>query len=829
VTFRRNPALHCILVIAVLAMLAIMQRAIAGSDTEKRVALVIGIGAYQNAPALANPVSDARAIGESLRRLNFDVVELYDAGYRGLAGGIRDFGIMAASADVAVIYYAGHGVQIERENYLLPGDVRLERPRDLLYEALPLDRLMGEVAQARKIGLVLLDSCRNNPFTEKVARSMLMAGRAVATTPGMARIDSVPRNTMVVMATKADQIAEDGVGHSPFAAALLEHFQAPGLELSLFFRSVRDTVLRITNSRQEPYVFSSLGADPFYFYPRPPNRPPVIGVMTGLELADVAGPTPLGMPQPTDPDQDPLTVRIIGLPRAGEVRVEGRLSAVNSVYAADRFIAGATYKPDGKSVGPVGTIDLLVEDGRGASITASLPITILPSRRPPTVEARRTARVIPVALSITAPVSPDGERVSVIIEALPRGTVYAGTKVVRSGDRLQPQDLTALTYQPEPGMAGAAGTLHYIAEDGRGGTTEGSLDIEIMPMMSVSGITSLHNTIWEALRTGGDPAAMDAFRKLFPAPPRNERPLATIVPSPTQPAVSEAMRQPPPPVAVPPVGDSRVVAALTPAMPRIFSPPAAVSPPSPLQSHPPVTPISDERFQDCPTCPWMIRVPSGAFTMGQGASTSETGPARRVTIAAFALGEMPITVAEWRLCLAANACNGMPRMRAAGDRTPVHNLSWDDAVQYAAWLSRVTGRTYRLPSEAEWEWAARGGSATRYWWGDAPGIALADCADCGGQQSTSTPMPVDALRPNPFGLYAMLGGVAQWTADCWFPNYHGAPTDGSPRDARSCSKRTLRGGSFRETHDRITVTARANYDASVRYIAHGFRIARNID
>ena len=226
-----------------------------------------------------------------------------------------------------VVYYAGHGVQVDRENYLLPVDAKLERERDLLYEALPLDRVLGEVSQASKIGMVLLDSCRNNPFIDRVSRSMSLAGRAVSTLPGLARVDNVPRNTMVVLAAKADQIAEDGTGHSPFAAALLAHFQIPGLELSLFFRSVRDTVLRATNNRQEPFVFSSLGAEPFYFFPRPPNTPPVIGEIKPLEVTDAAGPTRLGIPQPTDPDADPLTVRIIGLPRSGEVRIDGRVVA----------------------------------------------------------------------------------------------------------------------------------------------------------------------------------------------------------------------------------------------------------------------------------------------------------------------------------------------------------------------------------------------------------------------------------------------------------------------------------------------------------------------
>ena len=289
------------------------------------MAFVIGIGAYQHAPQLANPVNDARAIGEALRRLNFEVDEVYDADFRQLSRSLREFGIKAQRADVAVIYYAGHGVQVGRENYLLPADAQLERERDLVYEALSLDLFLGEVSQARKLGIILLDACRNNPFVERLSRSITVASRGPATA-GLARVDNVPRNTLVAMATKADQTAEDGGGsHSPFAEALLKNLQTPGLELSLFFRSVRDSVLQATNNQQEPFIFSSLGADPFYFNPRPPNRPPQLAAIPPLEVRDNAGPTALPIPKPTDPDQDPLTVRITGLPRSGEVRIEGRL------------------------------------------------------------------------------------------------------------------------------------------------------------------------------------------------------------------------------------------------------------------------------------------------------------------------------------------------------------------------------------------------------------------------------------------------------------------------------------------------------------------------
>src|SRR5215469_820277 len=149
----------------------------ASSAPERRVAFVIGIGAYRNAPRLPNPVNDARAIGDALRRLNFDVEEVYDPDFRQMTRSLREFGIKAQQADVAVIYYAGHGVQVGRENYLLPADAVLERERDLIYEALPLQLFLDEASQAHRLSVILLDACRNNPFVDKLSRSMNMGNR----------------------------------------------------------------------------------------------------------------------------------------------------------------------------------------------------------------------------------------------------------------------------------------------------------------------------------------------------------------------------------------------------------------------------------------------------------------------------------------------------------------------------------------------------------------------------------------------------------------------------------------------------------------------------
>ncbi|WP_165838859.1 SUMF1/EgtB/PvdO family nonheme iron enzyme [Roseicella frigidaeris] len=809
---------------------------------DRRIALVIGTGTYQSAPALANPVNDARAIGEALRRLNFEVDEVYDPDFRKLTRAVREFGVKAQKADVAVVYYAGHGVQVGRENYLLPADARLERERDLLYEALPLELILGEASQARKIGIVLLDACRNNPFVDRMSRAMTIAGRGSAS-PGLARVDNVPRNTMVVMATKADQIAEDGGGdHSPFAEALLAHFQIPGLELSLFFRSLRDTVLRATGNRQEPYIFSSLGAEPFYFYPRPPNRPPALAAIPPLELRDSAGPTPLPIARPTDPDQDPLSVRITGLPRSGEVRVEGRAVAPGAVFAADRF-AAATYKPDGSATGPVGTLDILVEDGRGGSVMGSLAITVLPSNRQPLVESPRKLRIFTGGLEIARPEDPDGDAVTVLVRGLPRGIVRNGVAVLRGGERLRPEELAGLVYIPEPGFTGAAGSFVYQAEDGRGGKAEGTLEIEVMDAAEAAAQLA-ETALWERLRSTGRAEDVDAFLRLYPNSrfaAAAQRRLAELR-GPTQPGAAPqlALATPAPPRPAAPAPAAAPSAAPEPvqAAPRtgadriagLQTPPVRPAPePRAMPTPPPAAAAGGKYFQDCPTCPWMVRLPAGTLQMGHGASDAAARPVRAVTIRGFALGQFPVTVAEWKACAAQGGCGALPRLALAEDSTPLHNVSWDDAQQYLAWLSKATGRAYRLPSEAEWEYAARAGTQTRYWWGDQLGAGLANCADCGGTQDPRGPMPVDSFQPNAFGLHAMLGGVAQWVQDCWVPTYQGAPNDGSAREQRSCMRRVLRGGSFRSGRDEILPVARNFYDAPVRYQANGFRVARNLD
>jgi hypothetical protein len=510
--------MRLLLLSCLIAWSFILPAAAAIPTDEKRIALVIGAGKYQYAQPLANPVNDARRLSEALRHVNFAVEEVYDPDYARLSESLREFGIRAREADAALIFYAGHGVQVNGENYLVPVDARLERERDLVYEALPLGLLLGELSQAKTVGVMILDACRNNPFRERMDRSMKVAGRAASTNQGLARVDKVPRNTLVAMATRADQIAEDGDGeNSPFTQAIIGHLQVPGLELSLFFRSVRDTVLRATANRQEPYVFSSLGAKPFYFYPRPPNRSPQIGAITPLTVSDTDGPVRLGIPRPVDPDDDPLTVRIIDLPRAGEIRIDGKVVGKNQVVSLEKFMS-ATYKHDGTTTGSVGTFDFMVDDGRGAFAIGSLPITVNPTNRPPIVEPRRVVKIYPAYLGISPPTDPDGDPLAITISGLPsQGTIQSGTRTLRIGDSVRTEELARLVYVPDSDAEGDVGSVRYVVEDGRGGKAEGRLRVRVASLRDSTGLLSQKSLMADLrARAGTEPGIVSLLQVLPP-------------------------------------------------------------------------------------------------------------------------------------------------------------------------------------------------------------------------------------------------------------------------------------------------------------------------
>ena len=241
-----------------------------------------------------------------------------------------------------------------------------------------------------------------------------------------------------------------------------------------------------------------------------------------------------------------------------------------------------------------------------------------------------------------------------------------------------------------------------------------------------------------------------------------------------------------------------------------------------------------QRFRDCPECPEMVVVPAGSFRMGsppdeQGRYYIE-GPMHRVTFGApFAVGRHEVTFAEWDACVAAGGCGHRPGDNGWGRGVrPVVNVSWDDAKRYAQWLSRKTRKEYRLPSEAEWEYAARAGTATAYTWGDQIGVNRANCRGCGSRWDGSKTAPVGSFRANAWGLHDMHGNVLERTEDCWNDSYRGAPSDGSAWLRGDCSMRVLRGGSWSNGPSGLRAALRSRDSTGDRYSNGGFRVARTL-
>lgn len=221
-----------------------------------RVALVIGNSDYQNAARLDNPVRDAAAMADMLRLAGFDVDARENLGTVEIKRAIREFMVVVRGADIAVVYYAGHGIEVGGTNYLVPVDARLATDYDAQDEAVTLDRILTALEPARRLRLVMLDACRDNPFNRTMKRTL--ATRAVG--QGLARVEPQTADTLVAFAAKAGSTASDGSGqHSPFTAALLQHLPVPGLDIRLALGRVRDDVLETTGHLQEPFVYGSLG------------------------------------------------------------------------------------------------------------------------------------------------------------------------------------------------------------------------------------------------------------------------------------------------------------------------------------------------------------------------------------------------------------------------------------------------------------------------------------------------------------------------------------------------------------------------------------------
>ena len=269
---------------ALLGLQLLAQPALAG----QRVALVIGNASYAHAASLANPLNDATDIGASLDRLGFAVTRLDNAGRAELWDVLKKFSLAASASEMAVVFYAGHGIEVDKRNFLIPVDAQLLSDADVEFEAVPLDLLSRAVERAKGLRLIVLDACRDNPFAVAMQRS----GATRSIGRGLASVEP-SGETLVAYSAKEGTVAADGEGrNSPYTTALLAHLEEPGLEVGLMFRKVRDAVLAATGGRQEPFVYGSLSSEGAYLAAQPEPEEPKPVVTDGPEDPKPAPVTP---------------------------------------------------------------------------------------------------------------------------------------------------------------------------------------------------------------------------------------------------------------------------------------------------------------------------------------------------------------------------------------------------------------------------------------------------------------------------------------------------------------------------------------------------------
>ncbi len=253
------------------------------------------------------------------------------------------------------------------------------------------------------------------------------------------------------------------------------------------------------------------------------------------------------------------------------------------------------------------------------------------------------------------------------------------------------------------------------------------------------------------------------------------------------------------------------------------------APSTPVQSQKP-TPVGNARFQDCPTCPVMISIAPGSFKMGDSAGrTVESGTHMVAIKTPLAVGRYEVSFADWDQCISDKGCSHRPDDKGWGrGKQPVMNVSLNDVISYLRWLSNKAGKTYRLPSEAEWEYLARGGVPDRWPWGGQPSAKQANCKDCGGQWGGRQSAPVGSFAANKFGIYDAIGNVWEMTRDCKHDSYAGAPTDGQPWLTGDCAYVMVRGGSWDTPKENTYVAIRNWMTTEARHELVGFRVIREL-
>ena len=756
----------------------------------QRVALVIGNAQYRHTTPLLNPRNDAADVAGALEDLGFEVIEGIDVDKGAFGSMLREFAKAARGAEVTLFFYAGHGLQVEGKNYLVPTDAKLVDEVDLDLEAFELAKFMRQMRGGTN--LVLLDACRDNPLASNLVRSMGPT-RSAAVGRGLGRVET-GSGTLIAYATQPGNVADDGEGrNSPFTGALLAHIATPGLSVDALLARVTDDVMKRTGERQQPWRHSSL-RKPFYF--KPASAP-----TTAVPGASTASP-PSGGAAPAGAAGEQLAARAY---EAAE-----RIDTVEAYEAVVRRFPESIY----------------------AELAQTHIAKLIAARKPAAGAAVASASPQP-AVPASTPAAPTRE------------AMESSLGLERGERRRVQQGLASLGYAPGPadGLFGAR-TREAIRR------YQGEKGFEATGYLSAEESEALVALGEEAAQAKAEAERREARRR----------------------AESEARR----------ADDAAFAGAKTRGTVEAYG--------AYLEGYPAGRHVVEvrrlrteaerlererrekapgRRFRDCAECPEVVVVASGSFMMGspggEDGRDDDEDPVHRVRIVEpFAVGVMEVTRGEFGRFVretghsTGNACRthegGEWKERSGrswripgfsqADGHPVVCVSWEDAQSYVRWLSGETGKRYRLLSESEWEYVARGGTRTSRHWGDRASDACqyANVADRSAKEKYTRwaihecrdgyvhTAPTGSFVANPYGLHDALGNVWEWVEDCWHDDYDGAPTDGSAwTSGGGCSRRVLRGGSWGNSPGFVRSANRSGSPSGNRDSLVGFRVARTLN
>ena len=759
------------LLIAAAGLLALLPTA---TLAEQRVALVIGNASYAHAPRLANPLNDAADMGEALARLGFQVTKLENADYAALRQGLLAFTRAASAAEVAVVFYAGHGIEVDQRNFLVPVDAKLVSDQDVEFETVPLELVTRSVARASGLRLVILDACRENPF----AVSMQRAGATRAIGRGLARVEPAGE-TLVAYASKEGTVAADGDGrNSPYSAALLSHLEEPGLELMLMFRKVRDAVLASTGGRQEPFVYGSLSSEGIYL------------------KADLGPPDPV--------TTAPVAPRPPAVPAGSDMEVKMWVLIEDSTNPADFETYLRQFGERGRFA-PLARLRL-------QQIRRQLPSSPTPSAQ---VQPEPQPTPIMAMLAVCAAhletnrltTGPGGTAFECYQDVLRRdaGNMQAidGLAAIAERYRKWAEDaVQGADWQRARGYLQKLQQVHpehpaIVALEARLEAEQARVEAERARLaekrqQQERQLLEEQRQLAEA-RQQAEQRRQEAQRQAEEQRRREETRQREQARQQAEQRRQEAQRQ------------AEEQRRREETRQREQARQQAES--------------QKRRFRDMLS---MVHVQGGLFIMGCEARQIDTTqinerPIRRVRLSSFEIGKYEVTQELWETVMGKN-----PSRFKGYPRRPVETVSWHDVQAFLRRLNDLTGESYRLPTEAEWEYAARGGQrGRRYAFAGSNKLSSVAWHLANSRGKTH---PIGQKEPNELGLYDMSGNVREWVQDWYQRSLSGSVID--PQGPSLGSHRVSRGGSWHFVAGFCRSASRVSDDPNTRSDRLGFRLLR---